>query len=80
MTTAHWNQVAAAVEQLPVEKQEALAALVAIWLNQPSASTDLSVEPAGRRRAGSAVGQFVIPTEFDDPLPEEILAGFEARA
>ncbi|MBP6822437.1 MAG: hypothetical protein KA368_12890 [Acidobacteria bacterium] len=80
MTTAHWNQVAAAVEQLPVEKQEALAALVAVWLGQPLAQNDLSVEPTGRRRAGSAAGQFVIPTEFDDPLPDEILAGFEGRA
>lgn len=79
MTTAQWNQVAAAVEQLPAEKQEALAALVAAWLNRVPALSDLPVEPTGRRRAGSAAGQFVIPPEFDEPLPDEILAAFEGR-
>lgn len=77
MTNAHWNQVAAAVEQLPAEKQEALAVLVSAWLDGLPALPDLSVESTGRRRAGSAAGQFVIPPEFDDPLPDEILAAFE---
>jgi prevent-host-death family protein len=31
-----------------------------------------------RRRLGTAKGDFVVPEDFDDPLPEEILAEFEA--
>ena len=30
-----------------------------------------------RREVGSAKGDFVVPDDFDDPLPEEILAAFE---
>lgn len=31
------------------------------------------------RPYGLAAGQFVVPPEFDDPLPEEILAAFEGQ-
>jgi len=79
MTTVQWNQVTAAVEQLPAEKQAALAALVMAWIDATPAQSALPVAPSGRRQAGSAAGQFVIPPEFDNPLPEEILAAFEGR-
>lgn len=41
--------------------------------------TILSDEPAVKtpRPFGLARGQFVVPDDFDDPLPEEILAEFE---
>lgn len=32
-----------------------------------------------RRRLGTLAGQFQVPDDFDAPLPEEILAGFEGR-
>jgi len=70
MTTTQWNQVAAVVEQLPAEKQVALAALVRAWLNHLLALPEPPIEPTGRRHAGSAAGQFVIPPEFDEPLPD----------
>lgn len=76
MKTAQWNQVADAVTQLPAEKQAVISALVKAWLD---AMPELPTEPTGRRRAGSAVGQFIIPPEFDDPLPDEIQAAFEGR-
>ncbi|MGE0882452.1 MAG: DUF2281 domain-containing protein [Blastocatellales bacterium] len=79
MTTTHWNQIAATVEQLPAEKQDALAQLVSVWLSSFSTLPTQPIEPIGCRRAGSAAGQFVIPPEFDDPLPEEIQAVFEGR-
>lgn len=75
-TIAQWNQVTAVVEQLSAEKQTALVALVQAWLD---AALTLPVAPTGHRRAGSAAGQFVVPPEFDDPLPEEIQAAFEGR-
>lgn len=33
----------------------------------------------GLRPYGLAAGQFVVPDDFDAPLPEEILAEFEGR-
>jgi prevent-host-death family protein len=33
--------------------------------------------PAGERVLGSEKGKFVVPEDFDAPLPEEILAEFE---
>jgi prevent-host-death family protein len=33
-------------------------------------------ERPGKRRAGSAEGHFVVPDDFDDPLPDEILRDF----
>lgn len=32
---------------------------------------------SGPRPYGLAAGQFKVPDDFDDPLPEEILQGFE---
>lgn len=40
------------------------------------------VEPGAkkkRRPYGLAKGDFIVPDDFDDPLPEEILKGFEGR-
>jgi prevent-host-death family protein len=33
--------------------------------------------PAAERVLGSEKGKFVVPSDFTDPLPEEILAEFE---
>lgn len=33
--------------------------------------------PAKRRPFGLAAGEFVVPDDFDDPLPEEIMHDFE---
>jgi prevent-host-death family protein len=33
--------------------------------------------PAGERILGSQKGKFIVPEDFDAPLPEEILAEFE---
>ena len=30
------------------------------------------------RKIGSAAGEFVVPPDFDEPLPESVLDGFEA--
>lgn len=35
--------------------------------------------PISRREPGSAAGSFTIPAEFFEPLPEEILNGFETK-
>jgi prevent-host-death family protein len=38
----------------------------------------VSIAPlAGDRVLGSAKGKFIVPEDFDAPLPEEILAEFE---
>lgn len=74
-----WNQVATLVEQMPTEKQDAIATLVCAWVEGSPEYAKETLQPTGKRRAGSAAGQFVIPPEFDAPLPEELLAAFEGR-
>jgi prevent-host-death family protein len=32
-----------------------------------------------RRKLGTMAGQFRVPDDFDDPLPDDILDGFEGR-
>jgi prevent-host-death family protein len=32
-----------------------------------------------RRKLGTLAGQFSVPDDFDDPLPDEILDAFEGR-
>lgn len=56
----------------PVQLAETRRALVTILDDSP--------DPRGRspRPFGLAAGEFVVPDEFDDPLPAEILALFEA--
>ncbi len=34
---------------------------------------------APRRRLGSLAGKFTVPDDFDDPLPDDVLALFEGR-
>jgi antitoxin (DNA-binding transcriptional repressor) of toxin-antitoxin stability system len=33
----------------------------------------------GRRPIGLAAGEFVVPDDFDDPLPDELLDAFEGK-
>ena len=33
----------------------------------------------GRRKLGLCAGDFAVPDDFDEPLPEDVLAGFEGR-
>jgi len=35
--------------------------------------------PSARRRLGSMAGAFHVPDNFDDPLPDDVLASFEGR-
>ncbi len=35
--------------------------------------------PRERRKLGTLAGQFRVPDDFDDPLPDEILDAFEGR-
>jgi prevent-host-death family protein len=37
------------------------------------------VEKKERRKLGTLAGQFHVPDDFDDPLPDEILDAFEGR-
>ncbi len=36
-------------------------------------------KPKARRKLGGLEGQFTVPDDFDDPLPDEILALFYGR-
>jgi prevent-host-death family protein len=39
----------------------------------------ISPLPKGLRPYGLCAGEFVVPDDFDDPLPEDVLRGFEGR-
>jgi antitoxin (DNA-binding transcriptional repressor) of toxin-antitoxin stability system len=39
----------------------------------------IKVRPRGRRPMGLCAGEFVVPENFDAPLPEELLDAFEGR-
>jgi antitoxin (DNA-binding transcriptional repressor) of toxin-antitoxin stability system len=48
--------------------------------NRPVAEVRLLPEAKPRmRRPGSAKGLFTVPAAFFEPLPEDLLAGFEGR-
>lgn len=36
-------------------------------------------QPRPRRRLGGLAGQLRVPADFDAPLPDEVLGGFEGR-
>jgi prevent-host-death family protein len=35
--------------------------------------------PKQPRQLGTLAGEFTVPDDFDDPLPEDVLAAFEGR-
>ncbi len=35
--------------------------------------------PKQPRQLGTLAGEFTVPDDFDDPLPDDVLAGFEGR-
>ena len=47
--------------------------------DQPVAEMHPLAKRAGKRPMGLAKGDFVVPDNFDDPLPEDILQLFEGE-
>ncbi len=41
--------------------------------------TPVEADDTASRPIGLCAGEFVVPDDFDDPLPEELLAAFEGR-
>lgn len=41
--------------------------------------TPAVARPRGPRPFGLCAGEFVVPDDFDDPLPEDVLREFEGR-
>jgi prevent-host-death family protein len=63
-----------------LDRVEAGEHLVVVRGGRPVA--ELRPVPAsqpGPRPFGLCAGEFTVPDDFDDPLPEEILQGFEGR-
>jgi antitoxin (DNA-binding transcriptional repressor) of toxin-antitoxin stability system len=46
---------------------------------RPNAEIRPMTETETLRPVGLAAGKFVVPDDFDDPLPDEILDAFEGR-
>ncbi len=53
-----------------IKNNEAVSVIVTILEDETRAAKDL-------RPFGLSRGEFVVPEDFDAPLPEEVLAGFE---
>jgi antitoxin (DNA-binding transcriptional repressor) of toxin-antitoxin stability system len=47
--------------------------------DQPVAEMRPLTKRAGKRPMGLAKGEFVVPDDFDDPLPEDVLQLFEGE-
>ncbi len=58
------------VEDVPAPAISGETVDIIVTLVEPEA-------PKGRRPFGLARGEFVVPDDFDDPLPEEILRDWE---
>lgn len=39
----------------------------------------VAVAPEGPRELGKDVGRFLVPDDFNDPLPDDLLEAFEGR-
>jgi prevent-host-death family protein len=62
------DQVAGGEEIIIAKAGKPMAKLVPIESGQKS-----------RRRLGLLEGQLTVPDDFDDPLPDDVLAAFEGR-
>ena len=63
-----------------IDRVEAGERLIVSRDGRPVAELRPLDPPGGPRPHGLASGTFAVPDDFDDPLPEDILGGFEGRA
>ena len=64
------TQILETIRALPLKKQAEVLDFAEFLKNRETEATDL-------RPSGLCKGQFTVPDDFDDPLPEEILRDFE---
>ncbi len=64
----------AALSQLPEPQQDAIATLILQELAKVT-----HPEPKQPRPIGLCAGEFVVPDDFDAPLPHDILELFEGK-
>lgn len=63
-----------------LRRVEAGEALLVVRDDRPVAEVKPVPGPAGQPRPyGMCAGQFTVPDDFDQPLPEDILKDFEGR-
>jgi len=63
-----------------LHRVEAGEAFLVLRDNHPVAEVKPVANHAGKTRPyGLAAGEFTVPADFDDPLPESILEEFEGR-
>ena len=52
---------------------------VEVIVVEDEAESQPGAQPLPRRRFGTLAGQFVVPSDFDAPLPDEVLSAFEGN-
>jgi prevent-host-death family protein len=79
MTTVNIHAAKTNLSRL-LEEVAAGAEIIIAKAGKPIARlAPLAEGPRRKRTLGLLAGQAVIPPAFDEPLPDEILAGFEGR-
>jgi len=79
MTTVNIHAAKTNFSQL-VDQAAAGEEIIIAKAGQPMAKlVGLNAPPREKRRLGLLAGQAVIPPEFDEPLPDEVLDSFEGR-
>ncbi|MCX6368406.1 MAG: hypothetical protein NTX57_17125 [Armatimonadetes bacterium] len=64
------------IKQLSHEERLELATLI---LNSLKDEAPATLPRPAKRPIGLAEGQFVVPADFNDPLPDELLDAFEGK-
>jgi antitoxin (DNA-binding transcriptional repressor) of toxin-antitoxin stability system len=63
-----------------LRRVEAGESMLIVGESRPLAEiTPIALASQKRPRFGSCAGEFTVPDDFDDPLPEEILRDFEGE-
>ncbi len=78
---ATWNDILMALQRIPFNRwREVLNFILFLAYQESKPHGDIkAIQRAPQRPFGLCRGQFVVPADFDDPLPEEILREFEGR-
>ena len=73
---ATWNNILVALQRVPFNRWGEVLNFI-LFLAYQENSPQQVVSPMSKRPFGLCQGQFVVPADFDAPLPDEILREFE---
>lgn len=78
MRTVNFHEAKTHLSRL-LEEVSAGAEIVIAKAGKPLARLVRFGPPSRKRRLGALAGRFTNPADFDAPLPDDVLVGFEGR-